>query len=59
MNSKQLWDTTMNPNNRILKKIIIKNDKKTKKIFNILMGSNTKLRKKFINKYANLANINI
>ncbi|XBT18416.1 MAG: toprim domain-containing protein [Candidatus Shikimatogenerans sp. Tduv] len=59
MNAKQLWDTTMNPKNRILKKIIIKNKKKTKKIFNILMGSNPKLRKKFIKKYSYLANINI
>ncbi|XBT18732.1 MAG: toprim domain-containing protein [Candidatus Shikimatogenerans sp. Tcar] len=59
MNSKQLWQTTMNPKNRILKNIIIKNKKKTKKLFNILMGNNSLLRKKFIKKYSKLANINI
>ncbi|WXB47297.1 MAG: toprim domain-containing protein [Candidatus Shikimatogenerans sp. Tmey] len=59
MNSKQLWQTTMNPKNRILKNIIIKNKKKTKKLFHILMGNNTLLRKKFIKKHSKLANINI
>lgn len=59
MNSNQLWDTTMNPKKRILKKIYIKNNKKTKKLFNTLMGNNIILRKKFINKYYKKANINI
>ncbi|XBT18856.1 MAG: toprim domain-containing protein [Candidatus Shikimatogenerans sp. AspAUS03] len=57
MNANQLWNTTLNPKNRILKRIIIKNFKKTKKLFNTLMGNNIKLRKLFINKYYKKANI--
>ncbi|WOX79355.1 DNA gyrase subunit B [Candidatus Shikimatogenerans bostrichidophilus] len=59
MNSDQLWETTMNPKKRILKKVIIKNNKKSKKLFNILMGDKVKPRKNFIKKYSLLANLDI
>ncbi|WOX79097.1 DNA gyrase/topoisomerase IV subunit B [Candidatus Shikimatogenerans bostrichidophilus] len=59
MNSDQLWETTMNPKKRILKKVIIKNYKKSNKLFNILMGDKVKPRKKFIKKYSLLANLDI
>ncbi|MDH3004650.1 MAG: DNA gyrase subunit B [Candidatus Shikimatogenerans sp. JK-2022] len=59
MNSDQLWETTMNPKTRKLKKIYIKNKDKSDKIFNILMGENVKPRKQFIKKYAKYADIDI
>ncbi|WGH25132.1 MAG: DNA gyrase subunit B [Candidatus Shikimatogenerans bostrichidophilus] len=59
MNADQLWTTTMNPKTRKLKKIYIKNNDKSKIIFNILMGENVKPRKEFIIKNAKFANIDI
>ncbi|WGH25616.1 MAG: DNA gyrase subunit B [Candidatus Shikimatogenerans bostrichidophilus] len=59
MNSNQLWETTMNPKTRKLKRIIIKNIIKSNKIFKILMGENVIPRKKFINKYATYADLDI
>ncbi|MDH3004695.1 MAG: DNA gyrase subunit B [Candidatus Shikimatogenerans sp. JK-2022] len=59
MNSDQLWNTTMNPKTRKLKKILIKNENQSKNIFNILMGENVEPRRKFIEKYALYAKINI
>ncbi|BDT61567.1 MAG: DNA gyrase subunit B [Flavobacteriales endosymbiont of Rhyzopertha dominica] len=59
MNSKELWTTTMNPKTRILKKIFIKDFKKSNKIFNILMGNNVKPRKNFIKKYSLFANVDV
>ncbi|MDH3004993.1 MAG: DNA gyrase subunit B, partial [Candidatus Shikimatogenerans sp. JK-2022] len=59
MNADQLWETTMNPNTRKLKKIYIKNKKKSNKIFKILMGENVKPRKEFIKKNAKYANLDI
>ncbi|WGH27583.1 MAG: toprim domain-containing protein [Candidatus Shikimatogenerans bostrichidophilus] len=59
MNSNQLWDTTMNPKKRFLKRIYIKNFNKSNIMFNILMGENILDRKKFIKKNYFLAKINI
>ncbi|MDH3004252.1 MAG: DNA gyrase subunit B [Candidatus Shikimatogenerans sp. JK-2022] len=59
MNSDQLWETTMNPKTRKLKKIYIKNKNKSNKIFKNLMGINVKYRKIFIKKYAKYANLDI
>ncbi|MDH3004843.1 MAG: DNA gyrase subunit B [Candidatus Shikimatogenerans sp. JK-2022] len=59
MNAEQLWETTMNPSTRKLKKIYIKNIKKSNKLFKILMGDKVKPRKKFIKKYAIYANLDI
>ncbi len=60
MNPKQLWNTTMNPNNRFLFKIYLKDLEKTDNLFKILMGDNVKLRKSFIKEnYKNINNINI
>ncbi|WGH24582.1 MAG: DNA gyrase subunit B [Candidatus Shikimatogenerans bostrichidophilus] len=59
MNSDQLWNTTMNPKTRKLKSIVIKNNKSSKIIFNILMGENVGPRKKFIKKYYKYAYLDI
>ncbi len=52
MNAEQLWDTTMNPDNRTLLKIILKDEVKADEIFSILMGDNVESRRQFIEKYA-------
>ncbi|WGH27071.1 MAG: DNA gyrase subunit B [Candidatus Shikimatogenerans bostrichidophilus] len=59
MNSNQLWDTTMNPKTRILKKIFIKDIENSNYVFNLLMGENVKPRKNFIKKNYNSAKIDI
>ncbi len=52
MNSGELWETTMNPENRILLKVEIENFREADKIFDTLMGEDVLPRKKFIQVYA-------
>ena len=52
MNSEELWETTMNPKNRILLQVIIENARETDKIFDVLMGDEVLPRKKFIQTFA-------
>lgn len=52
MNSNELWETTMNPANRILLKVTIEDAKEADHIFDILMGKEVLPRKKFIQAYA-------
>lgn len=52
MNADELWDTTMNPENRVLLKVIIEDIKETDRIFDTLMGEEVMPRKKFIQAYA-------
>ncbi len=52
MNPDQLWETTMNPENRILLRINIDDAKEADKTFDILMGEEVPPRKKFIQTYA-------
>ncbi len=52
MNPEQLWETTMNPENRILLQININDAKEADKIFDILMGEEVLPRKKFIQTHA-------
>jgi len=52
MNATELWETTMNPENRILLKVNIENAREADKIFDILMGEEVFPRKKFIQAYA-------
>jgi DNA gyrase subunit B len=52
MNPEQLWETTMNPENRVLLKITIDNANEADKIFDVLMGEEVLPRKKFIQTYA-------
>ncbi len=52
MNSDQLWETTMNPENRILLQVNIENAKEADRIFDTLMGSEVFPRKKFIQAHA-------
>jgi DNA gyrase subunit B len=48
MSPQQLWETTMNPANRILKKVTIEDAAEADKMFEILMGDEVEPRKKFI-----------
>ena len=48
MNPDQLWETTLNPNNRTLTKVEINDEADTKRIFEDLMGENVLPRKEFI-----------
>jgi len=52
MNADQLWDTTLNPENRILLQVGIKDAQAADKVFDILMGSDVVPRKKFIQTHA-------
>ena len=59
MNPEELWETTMDPNNRLLKKVNIEDAEEANKVFDILMGSEVPPRKSFIQSNAKLAEIDI
>lgn len=59
MNPKQLWDTTMNPATRILKKITIQDAQRADETFSTLMSKDVPPRKKFIQTHAHLAILDI
>ena len=52
MNPEQLWETTMDPKNRILLQVTIDDAKEADKIFDILMGDEVAPRKLFIQTHA-------
>ncbi|WP_256299836.1 DNA topoisomerase (ATP-hydrolyzing) subunit B [Haloarchaeobius salinus] len=56
MNPKQLWSTTMDPDNRVLKKIDIEDAAAADKMFSVLMGDAVGPRKQFIKDHAPEAN---
>lgn len=59
MNPEELWETTMDPKNRVLKKVNIEDAEEANKVFDILMGSEVAPRKSFIQSNAKLAEIDI
>lgn len=59
MNPEELWETTMDPQNRVLKRVDIADAEEANKIFDILMGSEVPPRKSFIQSNAKLAEIDI
>lgn len=60
MNPEQLWETTMNPQNRVIKQVTIEDAEKANEVFDILMGSEVAPRKKFIQTQAkNVKNLDV
>jgi DNA gyrase subunit B len=59
MNPEQLWETTMDPKNRILKQITIADAQESDQVFSMLMGDEVPPRKKFIVTHAKLAKLDI
>ena len=57
MNAEQLWETTMNPDKRTLKRINISSLREADDVFSMLMGDEVPPRREFIEKNAQYANI--
>jgi DNA gyrase subunit B len=59
MNPEELWETTMNPGNRILKQVTVEDAIDADKVFDILMGTDVSSRKSFIQSNAHMANLDV
>lgn len=59
MNPEELWETTMDPSNRVLKQVTIEDAEGANRIFDILMGSDVPPRKSFIQSNAKMATIDV
>ena len=57
MNPDQLWETTMDPANRLLRQVMINDLEKTSDVFEMLMGDDVPPRRQFIEENARYANI--
>ncbi|MBI2040261.1 DNA topoisomerase (ATP-hydrolyzing) subunit B [Candidatus Microgenomates bacterium] len=59
MNPEQLWETTMNPENRVLKQVTVEDAVEADEVFSMLMGDEVPPRKRFIQTHAKLATLDI
>jgi DNA gyrase subunit B len=59
MNAEQLWNTTMDPEGRTLRKVEIENEPEADHVFSMLMGDEVPPRREFIEKNAKYANIDV
>ena len=59
MNAQQLWETTMNPKSRILKRVAIEDAVEADETFSMLMGDEVGPRREFIQKNAHIAELDI
>jgi len=59
MNADQLWNTTMDPDNRTLRQVTIESGTEADRIFSMLMGDEVPPRREFIEKNAKYANIDV
>jgi DNA gyrase subunit B len=59
MNPEELWETTMNPKTRVLKRITIEDSEEADRVFSMLMGSEVPPRRRFIQANALDANLDV
>ncbi|HVG11982.1 MAG TPA: toprim domain-containing protein, partial [Flavisolibacter sp.] len=59
MNAEQLWETTMDPNTRTLKRVTIDSAAEADRIFSMLMGDEVPPRREFIESHAKYARIDV
>lgn len=59
MNAEELWETTMNPGNRLLKQVNVDDAIEADKVFDILMGTDVPSRKSFIQSNAKMATLDV
>ena len=59
MNADELWETTMNPETRVLKQVNVEDAQEADKVFDMLMGTDVASRKSFIQTNAKLANVDV
>jgi len=59
MNAEQLWETTMDPNTRTLKRVVIDNYSEADIVFSTLMGDEVPPRREFIVSHAKFANLQV
>ena len=59
MNASELWETTMDPQRRVLKRVTVDDAADADRIFDILMGTDVPSRKSFIQSNAKLANLDV
>jgi len=59
MNPNQLWETTMDPQKRSIKKVTVEEGSEADRVFNMLMGEEVPPRKRFIQTHAKMATLDI
>ena len=59
MNDEQLWETTMNPETRLLRQVTITSAAEADRIFSMLMGEDVPPRRQFIEDHAKYANLDV
>ena len=59
MNAEQLWQTTMNPDTRTLKRVSIESAAEADHLFSMLMGDEVAPRREFIEKNAKYARVDV
>jgi len=59
MNAEQLWETTMNPETRTLRRVTIESAAEADRIFSMLMGDDVPPRREFIEKHAKYAKLDV
>jgi DNA gyrase subunit B len=59
MNADELWETTMDPTARLLKRVDVEDAAEADRIFDVLMGTDVSSRKSFIQSNAQMANVDL
>jgi len=59
MDAEELWETTMNPEHRVLKRVEVRDAQEADKVFDVLMGTDVGSRKSFIQSNAKTANLDV